>query len=470
MKSLKQANIFLIPLLALLIYGCSPKINPAAPQAAVSNTIYAPELTVISLPIDIPNRLIEDSLNAKIKGVILDDQSYDKPEKDDLKLKVTINGRITTSSLNDVFYSSIPLKVWAQARYDACDICPVIEKETSFETIVYFSTKVTVSKDYKLITTTTSNGFKWVVEPKIFVGPVGIPIKGPVEKELVKALKFSAGEIDKSVSTGFDLRSNVQGVWKQLHEPVLVDSTTNTWLKVQPVEFFMSPIKGSPKSLKLNLGLKAYMETYTGRKPEAVLNPVLPELKTGAMPDNSFSINLTSRITFKEATNIANTTMAQQEYKVGKKTVRVDSLRVWGVDNKLAVKASLSKAIKGAVFLTGKPEYSVTDMRLRMREVDFDLNTKNVLHKSAAWMIDGLFSKKLEQQLIFEVGQQIDSVKTQINTTIADYKYQNLFTLKGKVDKLEVRGVYIEPEGIKVAISAKGTANIIVGLSPVKPK
>jgi hypothetical protein len=81
-----------------------------------------------------------------------------------------------------------------------------------------------------------------------------------------------------------------------------------------------------------------------------------------------------------------------------------------------------------------------------------------------------LFSKKLEQKLIFKMADQLDSVKAQINDQIADYRYQNLFTLKGKLDKVEIKGIYMEPDGIRVALSAKGTANILVGLAPTPPK
>ncbi len=455
--------------LILPLAACKTHVEPAAPDV-LKNTEYVPELSIINIPVDIPNQLLEDSLNAQIKGLIVDDQSYDAPEKDDLKIKVWINGRIKTGTYNDVFYSMIPLKVWAQVRYEACAICPTIEKETYFESTVYFSTKLSVSKDYRMVTTTTSNGFTWVVEPKIYVAGIGIPIKTFVEKELDKTLKNSAKEIDRNVTNGFDLRTNIQGIWNQLHTPMLVDSATQTYMKVKPKEFFMSPIKSTPKSLKLNLGVKAYFESYTGAKPDPTAIAPLPELKTDAAASNTFSVNLTSRITYAQANVIANQSMANQSYQMGKKMVVVDSLKLSGNNNKLVVKTYVSKGLTGMVYLCCRPEYDVEQNQLAMKDVDFDINTKNVLYKSAAWMIDGLFSKKLEQKLIFKMADQLDSVKAQINDQIADYRYQNLFTLKGKLDKVEIKGIYMEPDGIRVALSAKGTANILVGLAPTPPK
>jgi hypothetical protein len=462
----KILSLFLI---ITLVAACKTHVDPSAPDL-VKNTEYQPELSIINIPVEIPIKLLEDSLNAQINGLIVDDQSYDTPEKDDLKIKVWINGRIKTGTMNDVFYSMIPLKVWAQARYDACDFCPTIEKETNFEPTVYFSTKLSVSKDYRVVTTTTSNGFTWVVEPKIYIAGIGISIKSMVEKELDKTLKNSAKEMDRNISNGFDLRSQVQGIWNQLHTPIMVDSASQTYLKIKPKEFFMSPIKSTTKSLKLNLGVRAFLESYTGTKPEAATIPALPDLKNDAVADNSFYVNLTSRITYAEANKLANQSMANQSYQMGKKTVVVDSLHLSGNNNKLVVKTYVSNGINGMVYLCCRPEYDMEKSLLAMKDVDFDINTKNVLYKSAAWMIDGLFSKKLESKLVFKMSGQLDSIKTQINTQIADYRYQNLFTLKGKLDKLEVKGIYMEPDGIRVALSARGSANIIVGLTPTPPK
>lgn len=462
-------KLITISLLLAAFMGCTKHINPAAPAANGTANIYKPEVSIINIPIEIPNKLFEDSLNANVKGLLMNDESYDLPSKDDIKLKVWVSGKIHTATMNDVFYSAIPLKVWAQGRYEVSSIGPVIEKETNFEAIVYFSTKVSVGKDFKLITTTTSNGYSWVNEPKIYVGPVPINIKFKVESELDKALKLSAQEIDRNVDKGFDLRSNALTVWKQLHEPLLVDTLTQSWLKMSPVEFFMAPIKGSPNSLKLNLGLKTYIETYTGKKPDYVVNPVLPELKTGAIAGNNFAINLSSFITFKEATNIANRAMAGQTYKLGRKQVQLDSLKLYGIDNRLAAAATVSKALSGIVYLSGVPDYSIELSKLAMKKVDFDLNTKNVLVKSAAWMLDGVFARKIEQNMVFEVKQQLDSIKTEINQKLNNYSYQNLFYLKGSVDKIDVQGIYIEPEGIRVVVAAHGNANIVVGIKPQKP-
>lgn len=461
--------LFVVLLAVAALQGCTRHVNPAPPVATGGANVYKPELSIINIPIEIPNKLLEDSLNANVRGVLVNDLSYDYPIKDDLKITVAVSGRIYTATKDDVFYSAIPLKVWAQGRYEVSSIGPVIEKETSFEAIVYFATKLSVSKDFRLVTTTTPGGYTWITEPKIYLGPVPINIKFKVETELDKSLKTSALEIDRNITTGIDFRSNVLTIWKQLHEPVLIDSLTQSWLKMQPVEFFMAPIKGAASSLKLNFGLKTYIETYTGKKPDFVVNPVLPDLKTGALSGNTFAVNLSSFITFQEATNIANRAMAGQTYKMGRKQVQVDSLKLWGIDNRLAASASLSKALTGVVYLSGLPEYSIEDRKLAMKKVDFDFNTKNVLLKSASWMLDGLFTKKVEQNMVFQLNQQLDSVRDDINRRLNNYSYQNLFYLKGQVSSIDVQGVYIEPTGIRVTVAARGTANIIVGLKPKNP-
>lgn len=148
----------------------------------------------------------------------------------------------------------------------------------------------------------------------------------------------------------------------------------------------------------------------------------------------------------------------------------VDSLNLSGNNNRLLVKTYLSKALTGAVFVSGRPVYDVEQNQLAMKEVDFDIKTKSALYKSAAWMINSVFTKKLEQKLVFKMADQLDTVKAQINTQLANYNYQNLFTLKGKLERLDVKGIYMEPDAIRVVLSATGNANILLGTNPAQKK
>ena len=74
----------------------------------------------------------------------------------------------------------------------------------------------------------------------------------------------------------------------------------------------------------------------------------------------------------------------------------------------------------------------------------------------------GMRNRKKRRQSV-KPHQQLDSVKTMVNEKLNNYSYQNLFFLKGQVDKIDVQGIYIEPEGIRVTVAVRGAANIVVG-------
>jgi hypothetical protein len=104
-------------------------------------------------------------------------------------------------------------------------------------------------------------------KPVISLGPLNIPIDRLIEGVLEKQIGAVTKEIDKQINGAVNLRAQVEDMWMLAQEPVLLDDSTNTWLRIEPERLFMAPVTGNKTLIKIPLGMEAYIETLTGAKP-----------------------------------------------------------------------------------------------------------------------------------------------------------------------------------------------------------
>lgn len=464
-------NIFLALTAIALLAGCSKKltITDAPFETIVSDYIEERPSTFI-VSIDIPHKWLADTLNKMFTGLLFSDTSYTAPTTDDVMIKVWKAGDIMTASKDDKFLSAVPLKIWAKVRYDACAICPVVEKETNFEATFYFATAINITNNYALNIATESKGYTWKVEPKINLGPVPINIKGTVENQLNKNMAATLRSLDDAIVKSINLKDIVGTLYQQLQQPLALDTATQTWLLLKPSEFIVGPIKGSFDKLSLNLGLTTQTQTYSGPMPTVQVDKGVPPLVITEKPTNTMAVNVQSTVSFAQASKLAMQNFAKQTYNLGRRSVMVDSVSVWGVGNKLGIMAKLSKDVVGTVYLIAKPTYNTQKRSIELVEVDFTAKSKNAVLKSASWLADGLFARRLQEALVFPIGVELDKAKASINSQLSNYTYQNLFTLKGNVSNLVLNGVKITPAGIHVSVAAVGDASIKMGINKQTPK
>ena len=55
--------------------------------------------------------------------------------------------------------------------------------------------------------------------------------------------------------------------------------------------------------------------------------------------------------------------------------------------------------------------FKATDKSIEIKDVDFDINTKNALIKSAGWLLHGAFINLIEPKLKYPIADKIDEGK-----------------------------------------------------------
>jgi hypothetical protein len=444
----------------IFIYAGCKSIQPEAPNYPAARKTFTRTTSGINIPVEIPLSIIEERLNKQFRGVLYDDDSYTRPTNDDVKIKVYQNNRIAVGASGDQLLFTVPLKIWAQARWKACSFCPEIEKQTIFDVEVYLKSKVEVLKNYQFRMTTSADGFEWKSAPTISLGPIDIPIARLLEGVLQKQLTNITKEIDKGVNSAVDLKSQISDLWNMAQNPILLDDSTKTWMVIEPRAIQLAPITSNKQNMLINLGLETFIETKTGTKPPDKPKSVLPDLKLTPQPANDFSINVQSILGFTEATAIAKRAVLGKTFAWKKKVVKVEDIEIYGKGDLAYIRLLLSGSAKGELFLFGYPKFDGSNNTLYFDQLDYDINTKSALIRAANWMVGSTIQKQLQNQLVFSFDNEVKGIRKDLETQLKKYSYKKLFTITGAITDFSIKDIYVADDHFDVHLNANGRASL----------
>jgi len=451
-------TVFLIVISTVL--SCK-RINPEPPDYKAIQKNIEKKSSFISIPVELPVKLIEDYLNQQFKGEIYADDSYTQPTADDLKLKVWIRERILLNAKDAGIQYSIPLKIWGQGRWRACEFCPELEKQTAFDVDVFLKTSIEVLKNYKIQSSTQSDGFVWKSTPKISFGPFNISIAPIVERAISEQLGEISKEIDKNINRQADLRSHVNDLWAIAQQPYLIDDENNSWMSIQPSAIYLSPIESKNQAIYINLGLECVIDARYGSKPLPRASTPLPDLKFTQRKSDAFTVNVTSSLTFYDAGVMAGMSVKGMEMAYKQKKIVVRDLEIFGKGELAYVRVAFDGSAKGNIYLYGKPRYDSEKNVFYFDQLDYDIKTRNLLLKSADWLANDLIRKKLAERLRFSFDEEVTTMKTGIAEMLQEYKYEDLFVLRGKLKSFKVEDIIVAEDRFDILLYADGNAKLI---------
>jgi hypothetical protein len=273
-----------------------------------------------------------------------------------------------------------------------------------------------------------------------------------------------AARLDEQVRNELPIRKYVEQAWTLMQTPVQVSEAYQTWLKVTPTEVLITPLFARQGKVRALVGIKGYTETIIGRKPQPG-NAALPPLQvTDSIPDD-FSIGISGEISHAYATELVAKQFVNQKFGGSGYQVTVTSVDLYGNGDHLIIKAGLVGSVNGTVYLRGKPYYDPTTQTLSLRNLEYDLDTRNQLLKTANWLLKGTFLRRLNEAFRVPVGNQLAEAKKNLQEKLNNNQVVKGIYLNGQIDELVPSSVVITPDAIFAVVLAKGKVDVkIAGL------
>ncbi|MDH5035636.1 DUF4403 family protein [Chryseobacterium cucumeris] len=434
-------------------------------QAGVDNQLAAynfPKIrSSITMPVTIPLSELSNMINASVKDLVYQDDSYTDNNNDQFKVKVwkTRPIRLVGGTSQNLLIE-VPLKIWAEKGIGTLGVYTY--QNTTFETVMSFNTTVTFKNNWTITTNTRPNGFRWVTKPVLDYGRIQIPITSIVEKSLKEQQEKFCKTIDQQMATQLNFQQYALMAWNTFLQPFNISEEYNTWLKVSPVGVNITPLKFYGNQINATLGVDIFSETFTGNKP-AASSPVTSVANFNTTPTvaDKFILQTTANIPFTEASNMARKTFLNKEFDIRDSKVKVTDIRVYGVDNRVVIEAQTDGYIKGTSIISGIPVYDETKRKIVLSETKFKLKTTNILQKTASLLFQGKIVKMIEEEYGIPTQELEETSRKSIEEAFNKEYYKGL-KMYGKVFNLKPSKILLSNTGITAVIDTNASLKLLV--------
>ena len=157
---------------------------------------------------------------------------------------------------------------------------------------------------------------------------------------------------------------------------------------------------------------------------------------------------------------LINNQLKDSSIKINKHKFIFKECSIFNASNsKIGVKISFSGKKKGTLFLIGTPNYNIEDKVLSFPDLDFDIKSKNLLLKSAKWLLNKKVKEKMVAAAVFNLDKELKRVKKQINTAL-NKEYMSKITLSGTIDKIDIKQISLEEKALFIRAVANGSLNV----------
>jgi hypothetical protein len=279
---------------------------------------------------------------------------------------------------------------------------------------------------------------------------------------LNRSKRSLAQALDQYVAEEINLRPYVQSAWNAIQEPVLLDEQYRMWTKTTPVSISMTPIQTDGNAIQAKIAIQCMNDVTFGKEPAFRANSALPALTLVDDVPNEFMMQFAAEVPFPEAEQLARESMVGQVFESGSKKVKVEDVRLWGSNDKVVVNTRLSGSFNGEIYFIGKPEFNALDNTIEVRDLDFHVDTRNTLLRSASWLFKGTIKKKMASAMSFPLADNIGAVRSSAQEALTNYEIQPGIILNGLLDSVGVQQVRVTPAGIRTDLFSKGKVSVDV--------
>lgn len=122
---------------------------------------------------------------------------------------------------------------------------------------------------------------------------------------------------------------------------------------------------------------------------------------------------------------------------------------------------SFSGSNSGIAYFTGKPFYDVNKKMIEVRDIDFDVKTKNLLLKSADWLFNKRITNEIARVSKFDLTNYVDTAKILVNKQL-NAEWIKGVRSSGTINELKIAGFYPMTEYFVIRSNASGELMIKV--------
>lgn len=463
---IKKALFFHLIILVLCCHSCASKqqlmtIKPEPQEATPISFENTPSF--INVPVSIKLKDIESQTNSILKGLIYEDNII---EDDDIEMKIWKQAPITIKSesgTSEKIKTILPLKANIKYRIGTKTLGVNLYKTSEFnlDGVITLISDIGLS-NWQLKSKTKISNLEWNESPTMVVYGKNIPVTYIINPAIKIFRADIAKIIDEAMETSMDFKPNVLEAIEKLTVPFKMNDDYESWLRIAPIEIYSTDAQLKNETVLLDMGMKCYMETIIGDQPESKFDAKNIVLKPVTKMPNHVTSNIIAVSTYQNASKIMTKNFAGEEYGSGSKKVVVKKVDLWHKDAKMVIALNVQGSVNGTIYLEGMPKYDVLKKEIYFDDLQYVLDTKNKLLRTANWMAKGYILKKMEENCRYSIQENLDEGKETMLEYLDNYSPMPGVFVNGTMDDIDFQKIELTTNAILAFLKVTGEISVTV--------
>ncbi|CAD0006138.1 DUF4403 family protein [Flavobacterium chungangense] len=458
-------SVLCITLTLLVSCSTSKKLATLKPEPDdASPLIYDSNPSFINLPITVKLKDIENQTNTLLNGLIFEDNNI---EDDDIEIKIWKQAPIKIqndpANADKKIKTILPLKANIKYRIGTKKLGVELydTREFNLNGVITLSSEANLT-NWKLNTKTEFKSLDWNESPTMTVFGKNMPITYLVNPAISIFKSKIEQSIDSAIEESMDFKPNVLSALEKICTPLKMNETYESWLQIVPVEVYSTNVKLKNDLFLLNMGMKCNMETLIGKQPESKFNSSKIVLKPIAKIPNQIATNIAAISSYVEASKIMTKNFAGQEFGTRSKKVTVKNVEIWHKDGKMVIALEVLGYVNGTIYLNGFPQYNPQTKEIYFDKLDYVLDTKSKLIRTANWLAQSYILKKMEESCRYSIQPNLEEGKKSMATYLKNYSPMPGVFINGKMEDIQFDKIQLTNQAIIAFIKINGTVNVSV--------
>lgn len=467
----ESGRMVICVLAAVCASGCIPDLDPDPPQVDAT-PLPEPPVSAVQLPLSVPLERLRAVAEQQVPSHLAEQPWYrledGGPDAPSCGVGLGYNvdrDPLALSGASNAITTSLSLRYWIKARkripcpgpliYVSCGV----DNESARTLTTSFVTTLGIADDWQAKVNTTAGPV--VPSNQCTMSFLNINMTDKVVSFFGNKLNEMVGKLNERAASEIRLRERATAAWARLQKPIRL--ADGVWLAIAPENIGYVPITANQAEITGGLQLRARPGIVVGAEPSTTTRP-LPAATT-VQPGNSFHVTLPVDVGYAAIDQQLRQALALDSGgtyfpPTGDKRIRIVGAQIYAYGRQAVLRLAFNGSAKGHAYLVGTPTYDALAQTLSFPDLDYSLETRNVLVKIADWFKHEDLRIYLRGRLRFDVAEPVGKARNQLvaamNQNVGDV------TLAGTVDGLMPLGLMANPEQgqFRAMLQANGTLSL----------
>jgi hypothetical protein len=314
--------------------------------------------------------------------------------------------------------------------------------------------------NWKMSTISKIEDFEWSESPSILIAGKNIPITYIINPTLSVFKSKISKKIDEAIEKSCDFKPYVLDVLEKMSTPFQTSEQYETWFKLIPIEVYVTDAVLEKSNISMDLGLKCNMQTMIGLKPKNTFDRSAVAFKAVSKIPNKLTAYVAAISTYESASRVVTKNFQGKEFASGSRKIVVQKVALWHKDNKIIIALDMIGSINGTIYLSGIPNYNPISKEIYFDQMDYVLDTKGILTRTANWLLQGTILKKIQENCRYSIKENLDDGKKSMLPYLSNFSPMKGVFVNGNLDDFEFEKVEVTDKAIIAFISTTGKMSV----------